>query len=255
MRAVPALPGVSVCFPAYNEEPTIARILEEAQALLSRSGLDYEIIVCDDGSTDRTGAIVDGIAARYPHIRALHHPANLGIRETFERLYHEAIKDFVFLNSTDEQWNTAVLLELLPATPDWDVIIAARRDKHYRPVRSLVSWGFNALPALLFGLRTRDAGAVKLVRREIIQRFTLVSRSPFSEAERLVRAARAGYRITERPTETRPRGQGRSHGVSLRLVAGALLDVGRVWRALRREARAERAVPKPVAGTSHANRR
>jgi len=246
-------PSVSVCFPAYNEEPTIARVLEEASDRLSASGIEYEILVCDDGSTDRTGAIVDEIAARRPGFRILHHPQNRGIRATFEHLYHEATKDFVFLNSTDGQWDTAVLFELLPLASNWDVIIAARRQKHYSVVRAFISWGFNLAPWVLFGVRTRDAGAVKLVRREIIRRFTLVSRSPFSEAERLVRAARAGYRITEHPTVTHPRERGRSRGASPALVAEALRDVARVWKALRREPHDMTQLPKSVPN-SHADR-
>jgi glycosyltransferase involved in cell wall biosynthesis len=225
-------PSVSVCFPAYNEELTISGVLEEAHALLSGSSLDYEILVCDDGSRDGTGAAIDLIAARRPRIRVLRHAANRGIRETFEHLYHESRKEFVFLNSTDGQWDTRVLFDLLPLAGEWDVIIASRRDKHYRFGRRFVSWGFNQIPRMLYGVTTTDAGAVKLVRREIIERFELVSRSPFSEAERLIRAARAGYRITARVTDTSPRRSGKSRGVSPRLVLEALRDVVRVRRTL-----------------------
>jgi Glycosyltransferases involved in cell wall biogenesis len=114
------VPSVSVCFPAYNEARTIARVLDDARARLSASGIDYEILVCDDGSTDGTGALIDEAARRDPRMRALHHQTNLGIRETFEHLYHKATKDFVFLNSTDGQWETAVLFDLLPFAGDWD---------------------------------------------------------------------------------------------------------------------------------------
>jgi glycosyltransferase involved in cell wall biosynthesis len=232
-----ALPSVSVCCPAYNEEANVARVLLGAHALLSGSHLDYEIIVCDDGSADQTGDIVDRIGARYPDIRVLHHAKNRGMRETFEHLYHEATKEFVFLNPADGQWDTSILLELLPETRRFDIVIAARRDKHYGILRAFVSGAFNLIPWMLFGVRTHDAGAVKLVRREIIERFPLVSHSPFSEAERLVRASRAGYRITDHPVETHLRRQGQSHGVSAALVLESLRDVVRVWLALRDESR------------------
>jgi hypothetical protein len=84
-------------------------------------------------------------------------------------------------------------------------------------------------------VRTYDAGAVKLVRRDLIQRFPLVSRSPFSEAERLIRASRAGYRIAEHPVDTNPRSAGKARGVSFRQVRLAVGDVFRVWRLLRKE--------------------
>jgi len=226
--------SVSVCFPAYNEEATIADVLREAHELLSRAGIDYEIIVCDDGSKDKTGDIIDAVARGLPRMRVLHHQRNLGIRETFEHLYREARKEFVFLNSTDRQWETSILFDLLPLGKDWDIIIAARKKKHYGLAREIVSRGFNLIPVALFGVRTYDAGAVKLVKREIIERFELVSRSPFTEAERLIKAARAGYRITEYPVEVSARRTGKALGVRGDVLKEAVFDVARVWWSLRR---------------------
>jgi len=227
------LPSVSVCFPAYNEEATIEQVLTEAHELLAGSELDYEILVCDDGSRDQTGRIIDEMAARLPGIRPLRNPRNLGIGPTFERLYRESSKDFVFLNSTDQQWDTRVLFDLLPRASSLDIVIAARNDKHYGTVRRLVSWAFNALPLILFGVRTYDAGAVKLVRREIIDRFALVSLSPFTEAERIIRATRAGYRVGTYPVQTSERRTGRAQGVRLSAVIEAVKDVIRVWWLIR----------------------
>jgi len=234
IRAV-SLPGVSLCFPAYNEEASVGEVLTQAHELLAPSGLDYEILVCNDGSSDRTGEIADSLVDRVARLRVLHHEGNLGIRATFEHLYSEASKEFVFLNSTDQQWETRILFDLLPLAGEWDVVIASRRDKHYGVVRDFVSWAFNAIPSILFGVRTVDAGAVKLMRREIIERFPVVSRSPFSEAERLIRASRAGYRITSYPVSVAAREAGEAKGVSLNSVTEAVKDVARVWRSLRKK--------------------
>ena len=229
-----SLPSVSVCFPCFNEEATIAQVLLDAHALLSVSDLDYEILVCNDCSTDRTPEIIAEVAAKVPELRVLTHATNQGIFRTFEDLYAAATKDFVFLNSTDGQWETRLLLEMLPLTADHDVIITSRTNKPYGPLRSLVSWGFNVLPRVLFGTKTYDAGSVKLTRREIIARFPLVSTTPFSEAERLIRAERAGYRITGFPVEVAARAHGPTRGVNLRVMSRSLVDVARVWRDLRR---------------------
>ncbi|MDB4943214.1 MAG: glycosyltransferase [Labilithrix sp.] len=228
---------MSVCFPCYNEEETIADVLTEAHELLAPSGLDYEILVCNDCSTDRTAEIIAGLVPRIPGLRVLTHEVNRGIFVTFEDLYAAARKDFVFLNSTDRQWDTRLLFRMLPLTRDHDVIVTNRTNKPYGPVRALVSWGFNLLPRVLFGTTTYDAGSVKLTRREIITRFPLVSTTPFSEAERLVRAERAGYRITGIAVEVAPRRHGVTRGVNPRLMLRSLHDVARVWKALRDEAR------------------
>ena len=232
-----SLPSVSVCFPCFNEEATIADVLLEARELLSASGLDYEILVCNDCSTDRTGAIIADVRKQIPELRVLTHEVNRGIFRTFEDLYAAASKDYVFLNSTDRQWDTRLVFDMLPLTKDHDVIITSRTNKPYGPLRAVVSWGFNVLPRVLFGTPTYDAGSVKLTKREIIQRFPLVSTTPFSEAERLIRAARAGYRICEFPVEVTARKHGPTRGVNVRVMGRSLVDVARVWRALRREKR------------------
>ena len=247
-------PSVSVCFPAYNEEATIRFVVEDAHRLLSASGIDYEILVCDDGSTDATGRIIEELAASIPRMRAMGHAPNRGIFVTFERLYGEATKAFVFLNSTDRQWDTALLFDLLPLTSSADVIVASRRNKHYGAARRVVSWAFNAAPRFLFGVTTYDAGAVKLMRREIIGRCPVLSASPFAEAERLIRAARTGYHIVEHPVDTAPRGSGRARGASWRLTAASALDMARLWIALRREQRGVRAARLPPAGVRPGNR-
>lgn len=226
-------PSVSLGFPVYNEEKTVEGVLREAEHLMAKSGLDYEIIVCNDGSTDTSLDIIKRVDGQFSNIRVINHPRNLGIRETFEDLYKEARKDFVFVNATDRQWDTAILLDMLPLVKDGDIIIASRKNKPYTPLRRFISWFFNMVPILLFGVRTFDAGAVKLMKREIVGRFTLVSRSPFSEAERLIRAAKAGYRIVEYPVSVSPRTSGQSHAIKINTLFSALADVLRIWVSMR----------------------
>jgi dTDP-4-amino-4,6-dideoxygalactose transaminase len=244
-RAAPD--SLSVCLPAYNEAEIIGDILKETDALLRASGLSYEIIVCDDGSTDGTGAIVEEFARTDGRVRTLRHERNLGIRATFEELYTKARGDVVIVNSVDGQWPMATALGLVPLTSDADIVIAGRRRKFYGWTRAFVSWGYNLLPRLLFGFTTHDAGALKVYRREVLREIPVISRSPFSEAERLIRAGRAGYRITVCPVDIKPRKTGRAHGVSLRTVGLALLDVVRVWWDLH-AGTASRRPPAPAPG-------
>ena len=120
--------------------------------------------------------------------------------------------------------NTSICSRQASSTrPRW----CARRCK--TRFRRLVSVLYNAVPRWLFGVETYDAGAVKLVRAEIIRHLPVISRSPFTEAERLIRAARAGYRITAVPVETRPRETGVATGAKLGVLAAAAWDVPRVW--------------------------
>src|SRR5438132_3505374 len=69
---------LSVILPAYNEEQVIARTVSTVREALNSWGMDFELIVVNDGSTDRTEAIIAALAARDPRIRLITHPVNQG---------------------------------------------------------------------------------------------------------------------------------------------------------------------------------
>ena len=222
-------PSVSICVPAFNEEATIAAGLLQIEELADGLGCSYEMIICDDASTDRTGSILRDMVRDRPQWRLISHERNRGIRATFEELYAAARMDLVFLIPSDLEWPANTLSRLLPLITDSDMVIAARIDKHYGFRRAFVSDAFNLVARFLFSVRTSDAGAVKLVRREVIQKIKVISQSPFSEAERIIRAVRSGYRLKIVMIETQRRPAGVSHGVSLKVLALAFGDVMRVW--------------------------
>ncbi len=106
-------PSVSVCFPAYNEEKTVGKVLQEAYDLLQSWQIQYELIVCDDASKDNTGRIIDQFAENKAEVRIIHHIQNKGIRDTYEELNQKARNEFVFLNSTYGQCKKESLIRML----------------------------------------------------------------------------------------------------------------------------------------------
>jgi hypothetical protein len=96
-----------------------------------------------------------------------------------------------------------------------DLVVGVRlnRAEIYGLKRRLVSRAFNYLPELLFGVKTMDAGSVKLGWRELFT-LDLISRSPFIEAERIINAVRRGCRVDFVPVEFKPRGTGKASGAS-----------------------------------------
>jgi len=78
-----------VVLPAFNEEANIERVVGDCVAFLDTTGLDYELLVVNDGSRDRTGEILTELTTRQPRLRPLHHPQNRGygaaLRTGFDR--------------------------------------------------------------------------------------------------------------------------------------------------------------------------
>jgi glycosyltransferase involved in cell wall biosynthesis len=222
--------ALSVLFPAFNEDATIRAVVEEADAALRGGGFSYEIVVLDDSSTDRTWPILEELVSRTPALRLLRHERNRGIQATLEDLFAAARGDRIFHSGSDGQWKTAEVLRMLPLAGEARTIVVGRRvAKHYGWWRGFVSALYNLLPRVLFGVRTYDAGSIKLFPRELLDEVKPRSAGVFREGERLIRAARAGYRIVSIDVECAPRRAGKARGARPSLVVGAGRDLISCW--------------------------
>lgn len=116
------LPRISVGLPVYNGEPFLVQALE---ALLSQTFADFELIICDNASTDRTEAICREYAARDPRIRYLRHPRNIGVNRNFNHCVEEARAPYFRWAASDDLC-APTLLEKLVAVLDArpDVVLA-----------------------------------------------------------------------------------------------------------------------------------
>lgn len=104
-------PLVSVCITAYNQEEYIAQAIESV--LAQQTSFDVELVVGDDGSTDRTGEICRGYAEKYPdRIRLLTSPVNLGMRANYKRIFEACRGRYIAICDGDDWWTDPQKLEL-----------------------------------------------------------------------------------------------------------------------------------------------
>src|SRR4051812_18364461 len=104
--------SITVLVPALNEERNIAGTVDRLLDALSLTFEDYEIIVANDGSSDRTGEIADGIAAAHPSIRVIHNDINRGLGYCYAAGYRAASKDYFVYIPGDNTWPARSLIEL-----------------------------------------------------------------------------------------------------------------------------------------------
>src|SRR3989338_4765409 len=114
--------SLSVCLPAFNDAQTVGPIVERAIALLEQEGIDYEIIVVNDGSRDRTGEILDALARAHPCVRVMHHPTNQGYGAAVRAAFAAATKEYVFYTDSDGQFDVQDLPLLFPLLSQADVV-------------------------------------------------------------------------------------------------------------------------------------
>lgn len=222
--------SLSIVIPAYNEANTVERSIREALAVGEQVSGELEVVVCNDGSTDDTRAILDRMAAADPRIRVIHRSRNRGIEASIRALYATARHDYVFLNSADGQWSMDCLLPLAEAVAGGADLVVGRRENKlevYTPYRRVLSASFERVVRLL-GSPVGDPGSIKFGRTSVL-RIPVASRGVFAEGERLIRAARAGWRVEERPVDFKARRAGKATGASPKVAAHALYDAIRTF--------------------------
>jgi glycosyltransferase involved in cell wall biosynthesis len=229
---------LSVIVPAYNEESLLEASIRSLRATLDAINSGAEIIIVDDGSKDRTGAIADSIALQMSGIRVLHQ-SNQGIGGAFLAGAEEATGEYVMLWPVD-----------MPATPDdfapyaaelgrADVVVGCRsRRVGYNPLMLLNAWIYPRLVTLLFGLQIRDVNWIHAYRRTRFLCIRFSQRGIPMLAEALVRLRDAGASFTEVDVMMKQRLHGRPSAsrpiVMWRTLAG-LLSFWRTWLRERRE--------------------
>jgi len=220
---------LSVVLPVYNEERTIEQVVSDHYNILMSLGRrieDWEMVCLDDASSDATASILGRLEQEIPKLRVLTHQTNQGIYASFRDLFAAARGTHVYLTASDGQWPASNLAKMFGTLEDGaDLVVGVRsnRNEVYGAMRRVISFLFNLLPRMFFGVKTADAGSIKLGIREVFN-FGLISHSPFVEAERIIQAQSRGYRVAFVPIEFLSRTAGKERGASWRNVRRSLVD-------------------------------
>jgi glycosyltransferase involved in cell wall biosynthesis len=227
--------SISVFFPCYNEQENVLRVVGRAREVLEGMGADYEIIVVDDGSKDRTGQIADELAKRDNRIKVIHHSPNRGYGAAVQSGFCAARKEFVFFTDGDGQFDIGEMPALLPLMEKNDIVCGYRLNRNDPVIRKINGWLWTKLVCLLFGMRIRDIDcAFKLFRREVFDHIKMSSSGALISAEILARATRSGYRIAQAGVHHYPRTAGKQTGANLRVILRAFKELFSLYNRIRK---------------------
>jgi len=229
-----SLNSISVFFPCYNEQDNVERTVTRALSVLEKLGLDYEVIIVDDGSKDVTGEIADGLARQNPGIKVVHHFTNLGYGAALQSGFRAASKRLVFYTDGDGQFDISEMPSLIPLLRQYDIVSCFRLNRQDNLIRKINGLCWTKLVCLLFGLRLKDIDcAFKLYKREIFDNIQLSSAGALIDTEILARAVKKGYTITQRPVHHLPRTAGKQTGASLKVIFRAFKELFGLYRQIR----------------------
>lgn len=225
-----ALPitSISMVIPAYNDETTIAKLVQDTDCLLKELSTDYEIVLLNDGSKDNTLAILHDLAKKFPSVRVVNHEVNQGYGKTIKELYYAGTKQLVMSLPGDYQFAPKELITMAEGLRTHDFVIGHRVKRNDPPRRLLQSAIYNLMLRIFYGISFKDVNSIKLFRREILNKITLESDTPFVDAELCIRAHRAGFKVIEIPIDHLPRLSTGASGGKISVITDTFGDLIRM---------------------------
>lgn len=232
-------PQCSLVVPLYNEAGNVLPLLSSAVDVLARLAKPFEIVLVNDGSTDTTSDDIAAASARWPEVRALHHPRNLGQAAALLDGLRAARGGLILTMDGDGQNDPLDFPKLLAPVEAGELDLACgwRVDRHDSRLRRMISRLGNAARRRMLGDHLHDGGCqLRVFRREVIDvLFPIDLLQSFLPAI----AVAAGFRVGEFPVRHHARTRGKAH-FGLRQLwwkpALAMLRLRPILRTLRKPA-------------------
>jgi glycosyltransferase involved in cell wall biosynthesis len=212
--------SLTVAIPALNEEEnvplTVASVLSAAA---KAPGLQVEIIVIDDGSTDRTSAVVTELARQHPNVRLLRNPQNMGLGASIRRAIQEATAERFIIVPGDNDMPVATLQTLFRNADAADIVMTYFLNEEIRGrVRYLISDAFRLLYTTVFDLYLVYINGPAIYPVARLRELDLCSTRFSIVAEINVKLLRQGLSFIELPSRRQTGIEG-STSASLRTLA------------------------------------
>jgi glycosyltransferase involved in cell wall biosynthesis len=219
--------AVSFVVPALNEEENIAGTVDEIRRA-ARMLDDYEIVLVNDGSSDRTGEIMNGLAAFDRRIKAVHNPSNLGLGGAYKVGIAQAGMPHVIMIPGDNCHPAVCIAAILARIGEADIVIPYVANTEVRSaMRRAISGAFTLLMNGLFRQRVPYYNGIVLHRTSLIRSVTIETDGFAYQAEALIKLLRRGASTTSVPIQLGERGD--RHTRAFRL-ANVVTVAETIWR-------------------------
>lgn len=220
--------------PALNEEKNVSSAVENVVESFKRLNVPGEIVVINDGSTDRTGAIVEGLMKKYPFIQLVCHEKPQGVGASYWDGIWKSEGEIVTMIPGDGENDTYEILRYLPLMDHVDIVIPFIYNRNVRSWRRrLISKLYKGIINLSFGMLLNYMNGNVIYRKCILQDITLKSGGFFYQTELLIKTLKHRYLYAEVPCALQQRGGGKSKALTfkslLRVIRGYLYMVGTVY--------------------------
>ena len=224
-------PLVTITIPAYNEEANLIDSAAEVARAAEQLGLDYEIIIIDDGSDDGTYRIATDLAARNDRIRAYRNEVNLGLGGAYKRGLEFARGAYYTWVPGDCSHPADGLVSIWRALGGADIVVPVVTNPMVRSrLRRLLSTTYTRLVNTMFGLDVPYYNGLVVHRTERLRSIEIRTNGFAFQTEALVKLCRNGHEFVTAPTVISDRATGRSGAFKLRNLAAVAATLLRLMR-------------------------
>jgi glycosyltransferase involved in cell wall biosynthesis len=227
----PAVESITAFFPCFNDERTIASMVNLACSTIERVGAAGDVIVINDGSTDRSPYVLKELADAHPNLQVITHEHNRGYGGALLSGFEAADQQWVFYTDGDAQFDpTELELLVRAARDDVDVVQGYKIRRADSVARRVIGRVYHRFVAAAFGLKIRDTDCdFRLIRHAALEQIELVHSSGVICVELVRKLQDAGARFVEVPVHHYPRVYGESQFFRPAQVTSSLLDLAGLW--------------------------
>lgn len=229
---------ISVFFPTYNEEEQIKNTVVKAKKVLEDVASTWEIIIVDDGSSDRTREFSEELSRSDNRVRSVRHERNRGYGAAFKTGFYSARYPWIAFTDSDGQFDFSEVTKFIKIQKETgaDLVVGYYLERKVSFYRKVNTFFWESLVNILFGLKVKDIDCgFKLVSKKVIDTIPELEseRGAFISSEFLIKAKKKGFKIAEVGVYHFPRKTGKGTGANLNVILKSFVDLIRLWRKLR----------------------
>jgi len=228
------LPSLSIFFPFWNEEKNIEKVVLNAMPVAQKLAVKWEILIIDDGSSDKTLEIAKKLEQKNKNIRIIRHETNRGYGASLKSGLTKSKYDYIVFTDGDGQFDFSEVSKFIEKIQSVDIVIGNRMQRLDHPFRHLLMNLLKIWDFTFFGFYFKDIDCgFKMFRKNAVEKILpLSSEGAMITTEILAKAIKNKLKIAQVDVRHYPRRFGDQSGGNLRVIIRAVRESLALWKEL-----------------------